>query len=428
MMNIDTVNMKVIKAHYRRVFPVKYLLALCIGMCLSGSRANAQWDQYRFERPLSGIEAQWHRVELPDDLFGQLRLNYADLRIMGLSETGDTIEAPYLLQLPRDRKAIEKTAFRLLNPGTRDGTYFVSLEQLSPQVINRIQLNFANKNFDWPLKLEGSNDQQEWFTIKEAYRILDIENELTDYTFSTLHFPDSKYQFYRIAIPGAEGATLQSATSSHQTVQEEAYRNYKIIKQQISENTKAKRTELELTLSHPVPVSALRLEVTAEYDYYRPVTIEVLTDSTITETDTTYFFEQAGSGIISSLEEPVFHFSPVRTHRLKILIHHHDNAPLSVSDVSVQGRPPTLVALFTEPGNYVLRYGWPEARAPRYDLARFSDKIPDNLSVLSLGEEVQLRAPETASGPLLASKWWLWGILILAVGVLGWFAFNMLRS
>lgn len=402
--------------------------SLTLLLCLGVSGAQAQWANYQFERPLSGITEPWHRIELPDDIFRHLRVNYADLRIMGLSPAGDTIEAPYLLQLPQDRRTIEHKAFRLLNPGTRNGTYFVTMEQTSPQVINRIQLHFANRNFDWQLSLEGSDDGKDWFTIRERYRIVDIENELSDYTFSTIHFPDSKYRFYRIAIPHAERPRLESATASHRTLQEEAYRSYAIVEQNVRENSKAKRTELEITLNRPVPVSTLRLEVAADYDYYRRVTIEALTDSTITETDSSYFFEQAGYGILSSLEEPVFHFSPVRTHRLKIFIHHHDNAPLSVSEVSVQGRPPTLVARFTEPGKYVLRYAWPEARTPHYDLARFSDKIPDNLSVLSLGKEIQLRSPETASGPLLASKWWLWGILVLAVGVLGWFAFNMLRS
>jgi hypothetical protein len=391
--------------------------------------ARAQWEQYHFERPLNGIDQQWHRIELPNDIFRHLRLNYADLRILGINAEGDTIEAPYILQLPEDRRAIEKTAFRLLNPGTKGQDYFVTMEQLSPKITNRIQLNFANKNFDWHLRLEGSQDLKEWLTILEDYRILDIENEVNDYTFSTVQFPESQYRYYRVTIPGAPGGVeLQSATSSHRVTQEEKYRNYRIAARQQQDNKTEKRTELEIKLPWPVPVSLVRIEVEADYDYYRPVTIQALTDSTLTETDTSYVYEAVHSDVLSSLEEPNFYFPSVRTYALKIYIDHEDNAPLTIKSVQIQGRPPALVARFNDPAEYVLRYGLPEARPPRYDLANFTDKIPEDLSPVSLGEEVQLRLPDPAPEPLMTSKWWLWGILIVAVVVLGWFAMGMLKS
>ncbi|MCB0630772.1 MAG: DUF3999 family protein [Saprospiraceae bacterium] len=402
------------------------LLFLLLGF--GNTELTAQWDHYQFERPLSGVDQQWHRIALPNELFRHLRLNYADLRIMGISPEGDTIEAPYLLQIPEDRVAVEKTAFRLLNPGTKGKEYFVTLEQLSPQITNRIQLNFANKNFDWHLKLEGSQDQKEWFTLLDNYRILNIENEASDYTFSTIHFRESKYPYYRIVLPATEGIKLLSATSSHNVRKQEAYQEYRIINQQQTENKEDRRSELEIDLAWPIPVSAIRLEVDADFDYYRPISIQTLTDSTITETDTIYHFEEIHQDVLSSLEDPIFYFPAVRTHSLKVVIHNHDNTPLTISKLQVLGWPPSLIARFTEPADYVLRYGWPDARPPRYDLANFADKIPEKMSTLELGTEVQLLVPGLEKEPLLSNKWWLWGILIVAVAVLGWFAMRMLRA
>src|SRR5690606_40823506 len=58
--------------------------------------------------------------------------------------------------------------------------YFFTFEMPAREPINQLYLQFKEKNFDWKIRLEGSHDQQEWFTIADDYRIVSISNQLTD--------------------------------------------------------------------------------------------------------------------------------------------------------------------------------------------------------------------------------------------------------
>lgn len=57
----------------------------------------AQLHTYYYKQQLQGVNPNaWHKLTLPENIFGQMKSGYADLRIYGVSAT-DTIEIPYLL-------------------------------------------------------------------------------------------------------------------------------------------------------------------------------------------------------------------------------------------------------------------------------------------------------------------------------------------
>jgi len=67
---------------------------------------------------------------------------------------------------------------------------------------------------------------------------------------------------------------------------------------------------------------------------------------------------------------------------------------------------------------------------PQYDIARFTDKIPESPPVISLGKERVLSGEEEqpAVHPLFANKAWLWAVMVVIIGLLGWFSFRMMRK
>ena len=162
---------------------------------------KAQWDQFQYQRSLSGIEDTWHRIDLPNEIFSKLKPDYADIRIMGINAKGDTIEAPYVLEHPIVNPVVEQSPFKLLNQSRKGGLFYITLESPKQQEINRIHLNLGDQNFDWEVQLEGSQDQQEWFSLLKDYRILSVANGHSDYSFTTLHFPNAQYRYYRLIFP-----------------------------------------------------------------------------------------------------------------------------------------------------------------------------------------------------------------------------------
>ncbi len=127
-----------------------------------GSFAQGQWKDYRYQREIAGISGQWNRLVLPDNLFKKAADDLSDVRIYGITAGKDTIEAPYLVRETIGEVSTKEIAFRQLNSSYTDKGHFFTFEVPSTNPVNEISLDFKQRNFDWRVKLEGSQDQREW--------------------------------------------------------------------------------------------------------------------------------------------------------------------------------------------------------------------------------------------------------------------------
>ena len=398
-------------------------------LLLSSSCAYGQLEQFAFKRDINGISEQWHTLVLPDQLFGKVSPSMSDLRIFGITANNDTIEAPYLLRRSTEKIAVKEVDFKTLNSSHNEKGYFFTFEILSKEPINQINLDFDQPNFDWRIQLEGSQNQQEWFTILDDYRILSIKNEEVDFQFTKLSFPNSRYHYYRLRIPGKEKPGLRNANILEYVLTEGALKAYAIESTNINTNKQSRQTEIDLELALPVPVSQVHLAVRDTFDYYRPVTIAYLSDSFKTEQGWKYNYRTLASGTLNSMEENTFKFNSTILKKLKITIRNQDNQPLTMDTFEVKGYIHELVARFTEPASFMLVYGNKETRKPEYDIDRFADKIPELLKPLQLGAEQTIgKEAEPKTSPLFENKAWLWAVMAVLILLLGWFMVNLMRK
>jgi len=179
----------------------------------------------------------------------------------------------------------------------------------------------------------------------------------------------------------------------------------------------------------PVRVSQLSIRISANFDYYRPLTIQYLSDSVKTEKGWKYSYRTLANGTLNSMEENTFKFRSTTVRKLKIIIHNDDNQPLSVEAIEAKGYEHQLIARFTDRATYYLTYGNQRAARPNYDIQRFSSSIPAALTPLELGEEVTLeKAKLPTAKPLFENQAWLWGIMLVIILLLGGFSVNMMRK
>ena len=399
-----------------------YLLLL---FCSTG---YGQIKEYSYKRKLTGIKDQWHIVALPNEIFKRVSNDLSDMRVFGLTKSNDTLEAPYILKLASEKISEKEVSFNLINQSKVSNGYYFTFEVPVETSVNQINLDFKEQNFDWKLTLEGSQNQQQWFSIIEDYRILSIKNEQTDYQFTKVKFPYSKYRYFRLFINSTKSPELIKAKLSLNQINEGKFREYSI-NSVIDEEKQNKQTIINIDLSSNVPVSKLTISVKNKYDYYRPVNITYLLDSFKTEKGWKYNYATLTSGTLSSIEKNEFKFNSIILKKLKIIIENQDNEPLQVDSFSVKGYIHEIVARFNTPGTYYLTYGNSKAEKPNYDIARFSDKIPKNLTALKLDDE-QLIGKGTIkqTGPLFENKIWLWIIMALTIMVLGWFSLKMIEQ
>ena len=405
--------------------PSKHIYFLFFGwMCCA--IGTAQLDTYEFERELTGITDQWHSIALPNAVFASLNPEMSDLRIYGVTEN-DTLEAPFIWRIAKGSRTHKEVDFNLLNRVSNTNGHYFTYEIPTTEAINQIHLNFENQNFDWRVRLEGSQSQGEWYTISEDYRILSIKTDKTDYSFTDLSFSKSKYRYYRVLVKSNEKPRLKSASVRLDAKVAATYEDYPVTYLNIDRQDK--RTIIDIDLHKRLPVSYLQFNVDDDFDYYRPISLQYVYDSVITEKGTRYNYANLTSGTLTSLEDNRFTFPTTLARRFRAVIENDDNQPLHIETVIAKGFEHRLIARFTQPATYYLAYGKKRAQRPQYDISRAAAKIPASPSPLVLGREIRIpknKAQSTA--PLFTSKLWLWGIMMVIISVLGWFTWRMMRG
>lgn len=385
-----------------------------------------QMNTYDKKASLSDISEQWHKIPLKDFVFKDTRSDLKDIRIYGIT-ANDTLEAPYILNILKGETRNKKVDFKLLNSSSNAKGYYFTYQIPSVETINEIQLDFQNSNFDWKIVLEGSQNQKEWFTILDDYRIVAITNDQTSYRFTNLNFKDSNYNYYRVLVKSDTKPNLNTAMISNKEIVEPSYKKYKIRTFITSE--KEKTTVVDIDLQQRVPISNLKLNIDDSVDYYRSITISYVTDSIITEKGPIYNYSVLTNGTLSSLEKNEFTFPSVLAKTLRIIVHNYDNQPLKISSAEVMGYLHSLTARFTEPAKYYLVYGKEQDRKPIYDISANIVKIPKDLSTLNLIEVQNIPKPDVKEvSPLFENKWWLWGIMGVLMLVLGGFTLKMMQK
>jgi len=388
-----------------------------------------QFRHYSYQREVFGVAAQWHKLTLTDDIFDKVEPEFNDLRIIGISASGDTTEVPYILKLDAGRTVDKDVEFSILNKSHSGKDAFVTLALPIALRINQMTLDIDADNFDWRIDLEGSQDQKQWFVIADNYRILSIKNAQTDYRFTQLDFPASEYVYYRIRFKGVDAPAFKNARLKLIEVENGRLVGRAEKASKTHEEKETEKTVIDLELEHKVPVSEINISVDDAFDYYRPISIEYLRDSFETEKGWRYSYQSLYSGTLSSFEKPSFSFPVILAKNFRITIRNADNKPLHFTEVKAAGYNYDLFVRFTEKGTFFLIYGNVAAYSPDYDIRHFQENIPENIVSVSLGEEQKIESTLVpGSEPLFMNKYWLW-LIIGAVGaVLVFFTIKMMKS
>lgn len=404
-------------------------LAIMVFTLVLSFSAKGQLNTYHYKRNLKGVSEKWQSFALPSELFGKVQGDLSDLRIYG-NKGKDTIEVPFFIKDNAEKKTEKEVNYKFINQVAGKDGHFITLVPETNSTINKIDLQIGDENFDWIVKLEGSNDNANWYTLLDKYRITAIKNQSISYRFTTLNFNDAQYKYYRIFFNSKEQPKFESAKISQlQTLNEKSV-NSKITSFKLVNDPKTKSTTIDVTLKNAVPIVKIAVNVSSDIDYYRPIKIECVTDSFKTSNKLHYNYALLHEGFLTSVEKPEFSFKGPFTDKIKITIENYDNQPLSIKNIEVKEAQYELTARF---GNadyqYALYYGNNKANAPIYDLENFNNKIP--LTAVQATLENEKKNPDLlikADSSLVKNPYWLWALVAIAVAILGYFAVKMLRE
>ncbi|RZL45994.1 MAG: DUF3999 family protein [Pedobacter sp.] len=402
-----------------------FALLMCCAICL-----QAQTNLYRYKREIKDVNTTWQSLAVPNEVFKNAQSGLADLRIFGVKGK-DTLEVPYILEQSADQITDRETTFSIINQSKNENGFYYTFQSTTVASINQIKLSFKQENFDWKVKLEGSNDNKEWFTVLNDYRILSIKNSNTDYKFTQLDFPTAKYSYFRLSVKANEQPELNAAkilkTDTLKGISKDVpYKAY-----QVFNDAATKQSIINIDLTTPTYLTYLKINAQSDFDFYRTLNIEYATDSFKTEKGMQYNYAPLFEGTISSLEMSEFNFISTFVSRLRVTIENNDNKPLRLSSIALKGPVYELVGRFDDPTlSYALYYGNKTVNAPDYELKNFENKIPMQVAALTVGNEQNnpTFTSEKVRAPLFENKLWLWCLMGVIIALLGFFGYRMLRS
>ncbi|MBL0328994.1 MAG: hypothetical protein IPP64_06170 [Bacteroidetes bacterium] len=400
-------------------------------MWVSASITFAQIESYSFKRPINKIEKEdYYKVSLSPEITARCQSNLSDIRIYNIIEQ-DTTEAPYLLNWMGSNIQEVSIPFELINDTYNEKCCsYVTLKFPKKQSINQIKLNVSDSNFDKQLKIEGSDDTKQWFTIKEHLRIVRFRNASEDYSYTTLNFNRSEFTYFRIKFDddGSPRINVTEAYAFENKLIEGKYDNLKITDTKQSENKKEKTSEIIVDFSFPYLVNYITLRNSSKNDFYRNINIYGSDGTIKTEKGELESWYIITTSVFSSLEDNIIFCNNSKTKKLKLEIINYDNEPIVIDEIKAFAEQCQLVAKLPVSKNLYLVYGKENDNSPKYDLVHFKDKIPNELSNADYGAEQIKVTLANNSEPLIKSKVWLWIAMGVVLVIIGYFALTMLKK
>ncbi|MGP1501045.1 DUF3999 family protein [Bergeyella cardium] len=400
------------------------------GFILLFANGTAQ-TKISYKRKINAKQNSWNYFRIPDNLYEKAEPSLADLRIYRIRQK-DSLEVPYLISGIWGTEAQTDEYFEILNKTKTDKGYYFTLQREDNQSeISEINLSFDNKNFDWRIDLEGSNDQKEWFGILENYRVLSIQNSKTDFSFENLIFEKTRYKYYRILVKTNEKPLLSEAAFQNDDVLKyQKFNVHKIQNFKVKNDKKSKTSTAVFSLKNSLPIHSFRIKVENKNDFYRPISIYAI-DTIATEKGKLAEYSGIADGTLSSLKgADLKSYKEVLAKQMMIVIDNGDNPPLKISEIEVKTYENGIVFKAEKSGDYILTYGNQQIiDRPNYDIETFEEKISrEKKDTVSLSNEMIVKQADNRSKPLMESDYWLSGIMIVLILFLGYFSYKMIAK
>lgn len=391
----------------------------------------AQTNTYTYQRKLNSTEEEkYYSISLNPEIISRCKSNLNDIRIYDFSGK-DTSEIPYVMERLGSIKEEKIIPFERINDTYNEKCCsYLTLKINKKQLINSIKLDVSDSNFDKRIKVEGSNDNIAWYTIREHLRIVRFLNKVEHFEYTTLDFPNTEYTYYRLKFDDEAGNRINITKAYAFEINETKgdYRELIIGSYKRVENKKERKSEIIVEFPFNYRVDHIILKSNTKKDFYRNTNVYKLASVSHAPNGDIENWNLIHTSIFSSTENKAVNCEGEQTQKLKIEILNQDDEPLERIEIMAFSEQYRLVAEFPVSDNLYLIYGKKNDKAPSYDLIHFKEKIPEkNYELNYESEQLIVSVPDTKN-PLLKNKSWLWLSMGAVILLISFFSFKMLKN
>lgn len=397
---------------------VSLVISFLIGTCFSTAQT------FQMEGEIDPVENDGiYSILLMPEITSSLKSDFSDIRIYDSKNK----EVPFLLrkEVPVEAKeifinyeVIEDTVIQ--NSFTR-----LIIRNAEKNSIDNITLLIKNADVRKKATLSGSNNNINWFIIKNDYELRSLYNDEQPEVFKMLTFPLSNYEYYQLEINDSASLPISILKAGYINT---FHRNTRFIKlpdpaiHQIDSTDK--KSYVKILFNSPQYIDRLRFNITGP-DYYRR-NAQLCSKVKYKNRES---FQVISSFNLQSNHSNEINLSSYYARELFLIVDNKDNPPLMIDSLQSLQLGRKIIAGLKQSESYVLRFGDKQANSPQYDLEYFSEKLTEN------PQEISVRSISAVSGEkqktreeFFTTRMWIWGAVIGMVLLLGYFSFKMIRD
>jgi len=395
----------------------KSLLFLFILFSIGCTSQSFQWQAV-----IDSVKSDgFYKILINPEISTHLKPGYGDLRIF----TGNE-EVSYILKKEEPSKTT--SLFKEYEIVSKDlhagGISYIVLHNKDKNAIDNIHLDIRNADVMKRIRITGSDDQKEWFMVKDEYEFYSANNPKGTSEIKILNFPLSNYEYYRLEINDKKSRPIDILKAGYFDYSSEKGKYTEVPSPVITQKDSAKESYIRISFSSPQYFDQLKLEISGPVYYKRQATL-----SEVNRNKKGEYHTEVTNMELSSDNNHEYDVSLTKASELLLRISNDDNVPLKIKSVRALQLNTNGIAYLFKGKNYILKFGDEKAEAPVYDLQYFNNKIPDEIPALTTSKPGKIiSAQQGASFTFFSSPWFIWSAIGIVIILLSFITVRMLSE
>lgn len=400
---------KMNKAHCNSLLKISLIVCLFI---FAFSSANAsKKDPYKASASLSAVQADgFYRIVITPEMISLVKKDYSDIRMLDK----DNKEVPYVItsEVASSMKELFQSYPIIINKSVDKQITNVTIHNQKKDTILKIQLLIKNADVRKEVSLFGSNDQKNWYVIKDKYFLHSLYHNENTMITETMSFPPSDYEYLKFIINDSISPPVQVVDAGYYNYVTEKGKYQSIAVQHMHQvDSSDGKSYIRMVFNGRQLLDIIQFDFSGAEYFYRPVSLARLKSKQIKKRDREYYFDPISYRNISSKQNNRWSFNALEADTLYLIIDNADNQPLKFEGANCYQLMHYINAHLKKDESYRMVFGNKKAKMPNYDLKYFLDSIPDNAALVTIQNIKREKFSQTALTSFGPGKIWIWIIL-----------------
>lgn len=370
----------------------------------------------------------FHEIIISPEVRSFSKRDLSDIRLF--DSKGN--EVPYFIQSPKNSASNtfeEYTIVSKIVSPKKSTSVIIAI--LSNKSHNQLSLFIANSDVEKKYSISGSDDQKEWFGISNSQVLYDLSSTSETSVVKTISYPLNTYRYLKIDFDDQKTLPLNVLKAGNFTSQIQKSFLQKVTpkKSVIAENNAEKETQIQVLFDAPQVINQISFEI-SKPTYYSRKAILYKKVRKETKRKVVEFDEEIVSFDLNSNIKNTFTIGEIFEKEFFIKIENHDNQPLSISKISYNQKPISIVADLNSDENYILKTGNKSLTEPEYDLSNFKNNIASELpqtSVYDIQQKTTLKK-QIENKSFWQQSWFMWFCILLGGTTILFFTVSLVKD